>query len=61
MLRIPRQSYTEELKREAVKLVEGGIKPAQMDLSRFRAEVMRLKAENEILKKAAAYFARESL
>jgi transposase-like protein len=32
-----------------------------MELSRLRAEVMRLKAENEILKKAAAYFAKESL
>lgn len=30
MLRIPRQSYTEEFKREAVKLVEGGIKPAEV-------------------------------
>lgn len=86
MFRIPRQSYTEEFKREAVKLVEGGMRPAevtrqlgiseqtlgnwrkakaagklagrgkvvtpaQMDLSRLRAEVIRLKAENEILKK----------
>lgn len=89
MFRIPRQSYTEEFKREAVKLVESGMKPsevsrqlgiseqtlgnwrkakaagklagngkvvtpAQMELSRLRAEVIRLKAENEILKKAAA-------
>jgi transposase len=30
MLRISRQSYTEEFKREAVKLVEGGIKPAEV-------------------------------
>src|SRR5690554_1994084 len=86
MFRIPRQSYTEEFKREAVKLVESGmnpsevsrqlgiseqtlgnwrkakaagklagngkvVTPAQMELSRLRAEVIRLKAENEILKK----------
>jgi transposase len=31
----------------------------EMDLSRLRAEVTRLKTENEILKKAAAYFAKE--
>ncbi len=31
----------------------------EMDLSRLRAEVTRLKMENEILKKAAAYFAKE--
>lgn len=33
----------------------------QMELSRMRAELARLKMENEILKKAAAYFAKESL
>ena len=31
----------------------------QMELSRVRAENARLRMENEILKKAAAYFARE--
>lgn len=35
--------------------------PDQMELSRLRAEVARLKMEAEILKKAAAYFAKESL
>ena len=38
-----------------------GVTPDQMELSRLRAEVMRLKTENEILKKAAAYFAKETL
>ena len=33
----------------------------QMELSRLRAEVVRLKRENEILKKATAYFARDTL
>ena len=32
----------------------------QMELSRLRAENARLKMENEILKKATAYFAKES-
>lgn len=35
------------------------VTPEQMELSRMRAENIRLKRENEILKKAAAYFARE--
>jgi transposase len=42
----------------------GGGKPVtqeQMELSRLRAENMRLQMALEIVKKAAAYFARESL
>lgn len=35
--------------------------PQEMELSRLRAELAKAKMENEILKKAAAYFARESL
>ena len=31
----------------------------QMELSRLRAENVRLKRENEIIKKAAAYFAKD--
>jgi transposase len=96
MYKIPRQSYTEEFKREAVRLVQNGHKPSavarqlgiseqtlanwrkaagagklagtskkvtpeEMEFSRLRAENQRLKMENEILKKAAAYFAKESL
>ena len=37
------------------------ITPEQMEISRLRAEVARLKMEMEIVKKAAAYFAKESL
>jgi transposase len=33
----------------------------EMELSRLRAENIRLKRENEILKKATAYFARDVL
>lgn len=46
----------------AGKLVGAGSKlvtPEQMELSRLRAENIRLKRECEILKKATAYFARE--
>ena len=38
-----------------------GVTPEQMELSRLRAEVARLKRENEIIKKAAAYFAKDVL
>ena len=37
------------------------ITPEQQALSALRQEVQRLKMENAILKKAAAYFAKESL
>ena len=37
------------------------ITPEQMELSRLRAEVARLKRETEIIKKAAAYFAKDVL
>lgn len=36
------------------------ITPEQMELSRLRAENIRLKREFEIIKKAMAYFAREA-
>lgn len=37
------------------------VTPEEMELSRLRAEVARLKRENEIIKKAAAYFAKDVL
>ena len=37
------------------------ITPEQMELSRVRAENARLRMENEILKKATAYFAKDVL
>src|SRR5437867_1886544 len=37
------------------------VTPEQMELSRVRAENARLRMENEILKKAAAYFAKDAL
>jgi transposase len=37
------------------------VTPEEMELSRLRAEVIRLKRECEILKKATAYFAKDVL
>lgn len=37
------------------------VTPEQMEMSRLKAENARLKMEVEILKKATAYFAKESL
>jgi transposase len=38
----------------------GQMKPEQLEIERLRREVNKLKAERDILKKAAAYFAKES-
>jgi transposase len=38
-----------------------GITPEQMELARLRAEVARLRMERDIAKKAAAYFAQDTL
>ena len=37
------------------------VSPEQMELARLRGELARVKMERDILKKATAYFARESL
>ena len=37
------------------------VTPEQMEVSRLRSENQRLKAELDIIKKAAAYFAKDSL
>jgi transposase len=92
-----RRGYEAEFKREAVKLVQGGLtaaevgrdlgirgnlisrwvreasaspqqafpgngvmRPEDAELDRLRKEVARLKAERDLLKKATAYFAKES-
>jgi transposase len=39
----------------------GQMKPEQLEIERLRKEVAKLKAERDILKKAAAYFAREAI
>jgi transposase len=37
----------------------GQMKPEQLEIARLKREVLKLKAERDILKKAAAYFAKE--
>jgi len=39
----------------------GQMKPEQQEIDRLRREVAKLKAERDILKKAAAYFARDAI
>ena len=46
---------------KAPDLFEGVMKPEQAEVDRARKEVAKLKMERDILKKAAAYFARESM
>jgi transposase len=38
----------------------GQMKPEHLEIARLKREVLKLKAERDILKKAAAYFAKES-
>ena len=40
---------------------QGVMKPEQAEIEQLRKEVAKLKMERDILKKAAAYFARDSL
>lgn len=39
----------------------GNLKPEQQEIERLRRELARMKAERDILKKAAAYFAKDSI
>jgi len=38
---------------------KGQMKPEQLEIERLRREVTKIKAERDILKKAAAYFAKD--
>jgi transposase len=38
---------------------QGRMKPEQAEIERLKREVQKLKAERDILKKAAAYFAKD--
>ena len=40
---------------------QGQMKPEQLEIAQFKREVIRPKAKRDILKKAAAYFAKESM
>lgn len=39
---------------------QGKMKPEQLEIARLKREAIKLKAERDILKKAATYFAKES-
>ena len=63
---VPEQTLRNWVKAEGAGKLGAAVKgkpitPEQMEISRVRAENARLKMEVEILKKAAAYFAKESL
>ncbi len=59
------QTLRNWLKAAAVGKLNGAgskvVTPEEMELSRLRAENAKLKRENEIIKKAAAYFAKDVL
>ena len=40
---------------------QGQMKPEHLEIAQLKREVIKLKAERDILKKAAAYFAKESM
>jgi transposase len=40
---------------------QGQMKPEQLEIERLRREVAKLKAERDILKEAAAYFAKDQM
>jgi len=65
VLGVPKQSLSNWVRLAEKGALQGaGDKPVsaeQMELARLRAENARLKMERDILKKATAYFARESL
>jgi transposase len=55
------RKWVRELETDPVQAFPGNgqMKPEQLEIDRLRKEVAKLKAERDILKKAAAYFARE--
>ena len=65
VLGIPKQTLENWVRLSEKGLLKGAgdkpVSPEQMELARLRAELSRVKMERDILKKATAYFARESL
>ena len=57
------RKWVRELSADPVQAFPGNgqMKPEQLEIARLRREVAKLKAERDILKKAAAYFARDSI
>jgi transposase len=65
VLNVPKQTLSNWVRLAAKGELQGaGDRPVsaeQMELARLRAELARVKMERDILKKATAYFAKESL
>ena len=65
VLDIPKQTLDTWVRLSKKEQLKGAgdkpVTPEQMELARLRAENSRLRMERDILKKATAYFARESL
>ncbi len=68
VLNIPKASVSNWVRKDGRGTLSGGgdrpsavVKSEQMELSRLRAEVVRLRMERDIAKKAAAYFAQDTL
>jgi transposase len=57
------RKWVRELSADPVQAFPGNgqMKPERLEIERLRREVAKLKAERDILKKAAAYFARDSI
>ena len=64
ILGIPKQTLENWVRLDNKGTLKGAgdkpVSPEQMELARLRAELARVKMERDILKKATAYFARES-
>ena len=64
VLEVASQTLHNWVKAESAGLLKGTaarpVSPEQMEISRLRAELGRVKMERDILKKATAYFAKES-
>jgi transposase-like protein len=64
ILGIPKQTLENWVRLDSKGALKGAgdkpVSPEQMELARLRAELARVKMERDILKKATAYFARES-
>ena len=64
VLGIPKQTLENWVRLDSKGTLRGAgdkpVSPEQMELARLRAELARVKMERDILKKATAYFARES-
>jgi transposase-like protein len=66
VLGVPKQTMGTWIRQAQQGKLPGGagqrpVSAEQMELARLRAELARVKMERDILKKATAYFARESL